>query len=313
MDSYRSRGDTELGFAGSTQTLGLRSSASTVSFPKEGRKLRSVLISLCAVLALVSIALAVYLIVVTVKQDGVETDGKTCKDTKNEERSYCSLSTCLQVAGAVKESMNESVDPCENFFQYSCGGWIKNNPIPSSQNLISTFHKAANGNNKKLMLLLLEDDDLPSGHAVRKTKDYFKSCMAEDENEKTAIHELQRLITRYGSWPVGNATWNESTWSLTEVLMELQRDFLDMSPLFVPKIQANPFNSSRYILQVSHPTFKRQFTPLTILRQSSTPLFQISLFSRLSENSGTMLSCLSSQTSMGLGFIIAYQLHVYTL
>lgn len=255
MDSYRSRGDTELGFAGSTQTLGVRSSTSTASFPKDGRKLRSGLIFLCVVLLLVCITLAVYLIVVTVKKDEGETDGKTCKDTKTEEQSYCSLSTCLEVAGAVKQDMNETVDPCEDFFQYSCGNWIKNNPIPTSVNWVSTFGKLSDENNKKMLLLLLEDDELPSGHAVQKTKDYFKSCMAEDEIEKTAMHELKRLITRYGSWPLGNATWNESTWKLPEILMKFQRDFSSMSPLFVPRIEPNPFDSSRYILQVSYPIF----------------------------------------------------------
>ncbi|KAL9985458.1 hypothetical protein ACROYT_G007869 [Oculina patagonica] len=254
MDSYRSRGDTELGFAGSTQTLGVRSSTSTASFPKDGRKLRSGLIFLCVVLLLVCITLAVYLIVVTVKKDEGETDGKTCKDTKTEEQSYCSLSTCLEVAGAVKQDMNETVDPCEDFFQYSCGNWIKNNPIPTSVNWVSTFGKLSDENNKKMLLLLLEDDELPSGHAVQKTKDYFKSCMAEDEIEKTAMHELKRLITRYGSWPLGNATWNESTWKLPEILMKFQRDFSSMSPLFVPRIEPNPFDSSRYILQIYPPS-----------------------------------------------------------
>jgi len=30
-------------------------------------------------------------------------------------------------------SMDRSVDPCADFFTYSCGGWIKNNPIPPDQ------------------------------------------------------------------------------------------------------------------------------------------------------------------------------------
>lgn len=251
MDSYRSRGDTELGSAGSTQTLGVRSSTSTASFRKEGRKLRSGLIFLCVVLVLVCIALAVYVIVVTVKQDGGKTDGKTCKDAKTEQSSQCSASTCLEVAGVLKQNMDESVDPCKDFFQYSCGNWIKNNPIPPSVNWVSTFGNLMDENNKKMLLLLLEDDDLPNGHAVRKTKNYFKSCMAEEEIENTAIQELKRLISRFGSWPLGNATWSESAWSLTGVLKQFQKDFSAMSFLFVPRIKVDPYNSSRYILQVS--------------------------------------------------------------
>ena len=242
MDSYRTRGDTELGYTSSTQTLGVKSLGSTTSLEKNGRRVRLGLIFICVLLLLVCIALAVYLIV---------TDAETCKKTKaNQPQNICSLSSCLEVAGAIKQNLNESVDPCKDFFQYSCGSWIKDNPIPSSENRFSTFSQLLNQNNKKLLLLLLEDDDSPSERAVKKTKDYFKSCMAEDQNDNTAVPELNRLITQYGSWPLGNTTWNESTWSLPEVLMAFQRDFTFTSPLFVPRTDTNPFKSSQHILKV---------------------------------------------------------------
>jgi endothelin-converting enzyme/putative endopeptidase len=31
------------------------------------------------------------------------------------------------------QSMDRSVDPCTDFFAYSCGGWVKNNLIPPDQ------------------------------------------------------------------------------------------------------------------------------------------------------------------------------------
>jgi putative endopeptidase len=29
--------------------------------------------------------------------------------------------------------IDKSVDPCDNFYRYSCNGWFKHNPLPADQ------------------------------------------------------------------------------------------------------------------------------------------------------------------------------------
>lgn len=35
--------------------------------------------------------------------------------------------------------MDETVDPCDNFYQFACGGWIKTHPIPDDKSSVSQY------------------------------------------------------------------------------------------------------------------------------------------------------------------------------
>ena len=53
-------------------------------------------------------------------------------------------------------SMDRSVDPCVNFYHYSCGGWIKKNPIPPDQPRWDVYSKLTQDNQLFLWGILEE-------------------------------------------------------------------------------------------------------------------------------------------------------------
>ena len=51
----------------------------------------------------------------------------------------CLTEACVVVASSVLSSMDKSIDPCEDFHKYSCGGWYKHHQMPDGSTRWSTF------------------------------------------------------------------------------------------------------------------------------------------------------------------------------
>src|ERR1700681_3251019 len=48
------------------------------------------------------------------------------------------------------DAMDKTADACVDFYQYTCGGWMKRNPIPPDQASWSVYAKLANDNEQFL-------------------------------------------------------------------------------------------------------------------------------------------------------------------
>ena len=115
--------------------------------------------------------------------------------------------------------MDRSQDACVDFYQFSCGGWIKANPIPADESGWSVYAKLQDDNLRFLWGLLIDAAEPRADRPphVRQAGDYFAACMAQGA-DAPGLAPLAAL-----AGPLGRIDALASTRELAPLLAELHR------------------------------------------------------------------------------------------
>jgi putative endopeptidase len=94
-------------------------------------------------------------------------------------------------------NMDTSVKPCDDFYQYADGAWIKANPVPADKSRWGSFEELADRNRDTLKAILDEvsaKKNWPAGSIEQKVGDFYASGMDGAAIEKTGISPLKPLF-----------------------------------------------------------------------------------------------------------------------
>lgn len=96
-------------------------------------------------------------------------------------------------------NLDRSVSPCDDFFHFAAGGWIKNNPIPPAYSRWGSFVILHNHNEDVLHGILEEaakDKNATPGSNWQKVGDFYASCMDESQIESAGLKPLDAEFKR---------------------------------------------------------------------------------------------------------------------
>lgn len=164
----------------------------------------------------------------------------------------CYSPECVQASAYILGKMDRTVDPCQDFYRYTCGNWMKTTKIPSSRSHYNIFSEIDDQNKQKIRAILEKSNAMikkNQSSAVEKAIMYYHTCMDEDTVEKQGVDPIIKFIKDLHSWPLTSAhglTWTEASW---DFLQALTANHLNgFSALFSMSVSVDDKNSSRYII-----------------------------------------------------------------
>ncbi len=95
-------------------------------------------------------------------------------------------------------ALDRAADPCTDFYQLACGGWLARNPIPGDQSMWGRFNELDDRNNAILQGILTKAATPSAARTPieQKIGDFYATCMDEPAIEKLGLSPLDTDLAR---------------------------------------------------------------------------------------------------------------------
>ncbi|CAF4977292.1 unnamed protein product, partial [Rotaria sp. Silwood1] len=138
----------------------------------------------------------------------------------------CATSYCIKAANYLLESIDKTVDPCNNFFEFACGTWLKKNRIPDDAESQDTINSLRNQLDNDIVDMLTSPipDDLKNLQSIINARRFYDTCINETAIELESVNvTLSFVNNELGGWPIlQGLSWNEASYNLSRLLIKLR-------------------------------------------------------------------------------------------
>lgn len=121
------------------------------------------------------------------------------------------------IADGVMSVMDEAQDPCMDFYQYACGGWLDATELPGDRARYVRSFDVIREQNLATLRALLEDSEpaYAAGDDRAKARAYYDACMDQDGREAKGLEPLGEELAKLDALRI------KDTASLIEHVAEL--------------------------------------------------------------------------------------------
>ncbi|PIC43502.1 hypothetical protein B9Z55_004215 [Caenorhabditis nigoni] len=115
----------------------------------------------------------------------------------------CTSEKCVMTAARLLKRVDQSVEPCDDFYQFACGGWI-NQSVNLKYDSWNTLYETQRTAHDQIVQAMHRINDgsytLPTNDGERAAAKMYEQCMDTDTLEQTGLTLWERFVDELGGW-----------------------------------------------------------------------------------------------------------------
>lgn len=168
---------------------------------------------------------------------------------------FCSSPGCVHTASKLLLNMDEQVDPCDDFYDFACGSFVKDNRIPDDKTSVNTFSIITDQLQEQIRALLDEPIAPKEPKPFLLAKTLYQACMNRSAIESRGITPLLDMMKRLGGWPaLDGDSWDEASFTWEESVYKFRAAGYSVDYFLDFSISVDVKNSTKRVIDLDQPS-----------------------------------------------------------
>ncbi|RWS19361.1 neprilysin-like protein, partial [Leptotrombidium deliense] len=164
---------------------------------------------------------------------------------QNEKYTSTQNAQCRNLAKSIENSVNQSVNPCDNFYRFACDKWRAEHSIADDRSSVSIFSIVQDSMKRQIIKIL--NATFGKGKAIEKLRSVYDECMNTERIMERNSQPLTNVINELNGWPVlMNDSWKEENFEWFKMLASVRTNGFSYDVLLSisvsPDIKQNTIN-----------------------------------------------------------------------